>query len=361
MVLRPKQLVTRRCSSAPKTSLFTSPNLSSTDDTDARNVLRRPLARAASDVEEAACRSRERTAAAVAPVADDRLADRGARRAEPVVPGARDSAAGLQGAPPLPRVERRGAAAALKPYAIGAAAPCGQAGWDEWIERDSARLRRHRGWGTQAMPTDWQQDAIIEALDMEGKWYAAKVVYVASHSVMVHYHGWSSKWNEWLERDSNPDPSPHPSPSPSPAPTSNQVAREGLGQTACAPLGQARPRGDGRRRQAQRQPRRRVRPVRGGASAPSTARACLATTRRHRARTAPCRAADGGSAPTAAATACAASTVSGGARRTTTCTAAVGAHAASSTTRSASPPRSSSSPRRTKTRRHPSPRRRCRW
>ena len=84
--------------------------------------------------------------------------------------------------------------------------------WDEWIERGSVRLRRHRGWGTQAMPTDWQQDAIIEALDMEGKWYAAKVVYVASHSVMVHYQGWSSKWNEWLEKDSNPDPSPNPSP-----------------------------------------------------------------------------------------------------------------------------------------------------
>ena len=45
--------------------------------------------------------------------------------------------------------------------------------WDEWIERDSAQLRRHRGWGTPAMPTDWQQDSIIEALDMEGKWYAA--------------------------------------------------------------------------------------------------------------------------------------------------------------------------------------------
>ena len=25
--------------------------------------------------------------------------------------------------------------------------------WDEWIERDSARLRRHRGWGTPAMLT----------------------------------------------------------------------------------------------------------------------------------------------------------------------------------------------------------------
>ena len=47
------------------------------------------------------------------------------------------------------------------------------------------------------MPTDWQQDAIIEALDMEGKWYAAKVVFVSQNSVMVHYHGWSAKWNEW--------------------------------------------------------------------------------------------------------------------------------------------------------------------
>jgi hypothetical protein len=113
--------------------------------------------------------------------------------------------------------------------------------WDEWIERGSVRLRRHRGWGTQAMPTDWQQDAIIEALDMEGKWYAAKVVYVASHSVMVHYQGWSSKWNEWLEKDSNPDPSPNPSPdpssNPSPNPNSDKVAQEGLRQTARAPLG----------------------------------------------------------------------------------------------------------------------------
>jgi hypothetical protein len=91
------------------------------------------------------------------------------------------------------------------------------------------------------MPTDWQQDAIIEALDMEGKWYAAKVVYVASHSVMVHYQGWSSKWNEWLEKDSNPDPSPNPSPDPSPNPSPNpnsdKVAQEGLRQTARAPLG----------------------------------------------------------------------------------------------------------------------------
>ena len=74
--------------------------------------------------------------------------------------------------------------------------------WDEWIERDSTRLRRHRGWGTRAVPNDWQQDSVLEALDMEGKWYTAKVIYVASHSVMVHYHGWSSKWNEWLEKDS---------------------------------------------------------------------------------------------------------------------------------------------------------------
>ena len=74
--------------------------------------------------------------------------------------------------------------------------------WDEWIEKDSSRLRRHRGWGTSTMPNDWQQESIIEALDMEGKWYPAKVLFVSQNSVMVHYQGWAAKWNEWLEKDS---------------------------------------------------------------------------------------------------------------------------------------------------------------
>jgi len=76
------------------------------------------------------------------------------------------------------------------------------ADWDEWLETDSTRLRAHRGWGTQKMPNDWQQDSIIEALDMEGKWYPAKVIFVSQNAVMVHYQGWSAKWDEWLDKSS---------------------------------------------------------------------------------------------------------------------------------------------------------------
>ena len=32
------------------------------------------------------------------------------------------------------------------------------------------------GWGTSRMPHDLQRHAIIEALDMEGRWYRAKVM-----------------------------------------------------------------------------------------------------------------------------------------------------------------------------------------
>ena len=73
--------------------------------------------------------------------------------------------------------------------------------WDEWIEKDSSRLRRHRGWGTPTMPNDWQQESIIEALDMEGKWYPAKVRHVSELRVQVHYQRWSSKWDEWIDKD----------------------------------------------------------------------------------------------------------------------------------------------------------------
>jgi hypothetical protein len=74
--------------------------------------------------------------------------------------------------------------------------------WDEWLPHDSPRLREHRGWGTQAKPTDWQAEATIEALDMEGKWYKARVLHVSEHAVMVHYNKWASKWDEWISKDS---------------------------------------------------------------------------------------------------------------------------------------------------------------
>ena len=74
--------------------------------------------------------------------------------------------------------------------------------WDEWIPKASPRLREHRGWGTPDDAKDWQLDSTIEALDMEGKWYRAKILHVAEHACRVHYNGWANKWDEWLRKDS---------------------------------------------------------------------------------------------------------------------------------------------------------------
>ena len=74
--------------------------------------------------------------------------------------------------------------------------------WDEWMPRNSPRLRRFRGWGTDARPEDYQIDTIIEALDMEGKWYSSRVLHVSENAVMVHFLRWSSKWDEWIDKDS---------------------------------------------------------------------------------------------------------------------------------------------------------------
>ena len=74
--------------------------------------------------------------------------------------------------------------------------------WNEWIPKSSDRLREHRGWGTSMMPKDWQKDAEIEALDMEGKWYKAKVLHVSEIACKVHYGGWAKKWDEWVKKDS---------------------------------------------------------------------------------------------------------------------------------------------------------------
>ena len=65
----------------------------------------------------------------------------------------------------------------------------------------SKRLRPPRGWGTAKKPDDWQAESTILALDMEGKWYPAKVLHVSELRVQVHYQRWSSKWDEWIDKD----------------------------------------------------------------------------------------------------------------------------------------------------------------
>ena len=73
--------------------------------------------------------------------------------------------------------------------------------WNEWVAKDSKRLRPPRGWGTAKKPDDWQAESTILALDMEGKWYPAKVLHVSELRVQVHYQRWSSKWDEWIDKD----------------------------------------------------------------------------------------------------------------------------------------------------------------
>ena len=39
----------------------------------------------------------------------------------------------------------------------------------------------------------------VRALDREGVWYDARVVMLRSHKCKVHFDGWSSLYDEWIE------------------------------------------------------------------------------------------------------------------------------------------------------------------
>ena len=41
---------------------------------------------------------------------------------------------------------------------------------------------------------------LVEALDLEGQWYPARVMQQASEglSVLLHFDGWSDSYDEWL-------------------------------------------------------------------------------------------------------------------------------------------------------------------
>ncbi|CEG49503.1 ubiquitinspecific protease [Plasmopara halstedii] len=43
---------------------------------------------------------------------------------------------------------------------------------------------------------------LIDARDTDRKWYESRVVALKSQYVKVHYRGWTSKWDEWIERTS---------------------------------------------------------------------------------------------------------------------------------------------------------------
>lgn len=43
---------------------------------------------------------------------------------------------------------------------------------------------------------------MLDALDTDKKWYEARVVGAREEQVKVHYRGWSSRWDEWIDRES---------------------------------------------------------------------------------------------------------------------------------------------------------------
>ncbi len=43
----------------------------------------------------------------------------------------------------------------------------------------------------------------VDCLDTVGKWCVASVVEKGEKGVLVHYKGWSDKWNEWMALNSN--------------------------------------------------------------------------------------------------------------------------------------------------------------
>jgi len=110
----------------------------------------------------------------------------------------------------------------------------------------------------QFMRLEW-----VDVRDLVNKWCLGQIVEVAEGRVLVHYEGWPSKWDEWIDVGSNrlapaskhttrdmwqrkkewkPDgdaqltsPAPAPSPSPSPSASPAPVARPGLASTGTAP------------------------------------------------------------------------------------------------------------------------------
>jgi len=67
------------------------------------------------------------------------------------------------------------------------------ASWDEWVGPDRVRpfQPKHLDQGT-AIDVRWSRD---------GKWYPAKVVRSWYGLTFIHYEGFSSEWDEWVNSD----------------------------------------------------------------------------------------------------------------------------------------------------------------
>lgn len=40
---------------------------------------------------------------------------------------------------------------------------------------------------------------VLDARDKYGNWFVAEILKVESNQVLVHFAGWSSKWDDWID------------------------------------------------------------------------------------------------------------------------------------------------------------------
>jgi hypothetical protein len=67
--------------------------------------------------------------------------------------------------------------------------------WDEWVERDRMRAVPHRP------PLERAQVGQKLEARWHGTWWAAEVVAAKNGFFKIHYTGWGSEWDEWVELD----------------------------------------------------------------------------------------------------------------------------------------------------------------
>ena len=62
--------------------------------------------------------------------------------------------------------------------------------WDEWLLRDSTRIREYQ-------PKIYPVGSDVQA-EWGKKWWPAKILKVKAGLHYIHYPGWSDSWNEWV-------------------------------------------------------------------------------------------------------------------------------------------------------------------
>ncbi|KAL8017201.1 putative peptidase C19, ubiquitin-specific peptidase, DUSP domain, Chromo-like domain superfamily [Plasmopara halstedii] len=70
--------------------------------------------------------------------------------------------------------------------------------------KENSRDWRHNRFYSQILAEAWrftlESGQLIDAMDTDNKWYESRIVDLKANHVKVHYRGWTSKWDEWIDR-----------------------------------------------------------------------------------------------------------------------------------------------------------------